>query len=283
MVEVAGTEVVVDHVEYDPDPEVVRGLDECLQRVWPAVGALDGERHRRVVTPGPVTGELRHRQQLDRAHAQVAQVRKERGGLGQVRHRRALAGAERPHVQFVDHQVIPRGRPVRPVRPGESVFVVHDDVPSGIGHPPCVRVDPLQHLIFPADRVQVPIADGESRDVGRPVAARFGGQRDVLAGQRPVNQSDRDRGRVRRPHPKRCACRSRPRTHLVLIRRHRAPFCRVNGPRRYPIPPRPPRQPRPREADVTARTRSLGSRSHWSPPTGAGRACPRRCRAGRGR
>ena len=73
-VEVARAEVVVDDVEDHRDPALVRGLDERLEALGPAVGALDGEDVGGVVAPGDVAGELRRRHDLHRVHPEPLQV-----------------------------------------------------------------------------------------------------------------------------------------------------------------------------------------------------------------
>ena len=55
-------------------PLLVRLADELLERLRPAVGALDGEDVRRVVPPRPVAGELGDRHHLEAVDAEFLQV-----------------------------------------------------------------------------------------------------------------------------------------------------------------------------------------------------------------
>lgn len=51
-----GAEVVVDHVEADPQPVAVRGVDEALEAVGAAVGFVDGPGGDAVVAPAVGAG-----------------------------------------------------------------------------------------------------------------------------------------------------------------------------------------------------------------------------------
>ena len=64
-----GPEVVVDDVEDHGHPAFVAPLDEPPQPGRAAVGVMDGVREDAVVAPVPRAGELGHRHQLDRVHA----------------------------------------------------------------------------------------------------------------------------------------------------------------------------------------------------------------------
>ena len=78
-----GIEVVIDNVLDHRDAAAVAGADEVLVLVAPTRRRLDHEVVRVTVSP-PDAGELRHRQQLDGIHAEIAQMRKERHRVFQV-------------------------------------------------------------------------------------------------------------------------------------------------------------------------------------------------------
>ena len=65
-------EVIVDHVEEHHEAAVVSGIDQALQALRPAVDRVRGIEQHAVITPAAIAGELRHRHELDRRHAERA-------------------------------------------------------------------------------------------------------------------------------------------------------------------------------------------------------------------
>ena len=91
--------MVVDHVEDDHQPEAVRGVDQRLQLVRRAVGAVRRVGQHAVIAPIVPAREIGDRHDLDRGDAEALQLR-------QV----LLDAAEAAHgagVQFVDHGLVP--------------------------------------------------------------------------------------------------------------------------------------------------------------------------------
>ena len=113
-----GADVVVDDVEQHGQALAVRGVDELLQPVRPAVGGLRGGDVDAVVAPAVAARELADRHHLDRRDAELAQ-------LAQVRDRgleRAL-GREGADVQLVEDELADRRRAPVGVGPRERAGV----------------------------------------------------------------------------------------------------------------------------------------------------------------
>lgn len=66
--------MLVDHVVDDGDAALVSRIDQPAQAVRTAVAFLDREDVGGVVAPGDIAGEFVGRHELDRAHAEIAQV-----------------------------------------------------------------------------------------------------------------------------------------------------------------------------------------------------------------
>ncbi len=146
--------VVVDDVEDHLDAGVVEGLDHRLELrdllaavARRAVRRVRGEEAQGVVAPvvaqparghGRLGAELVHRQQLDRGHAQVAEVVHDRGrGQPGVRAAQVLGhpvvqGGHALDVQLVDHGVAPAVAQRALAAPVE-VVVGHDDRERHVG------------------------------------------------------------------------------------------------------------------------------------------------------
>ena len=93
-------EVVVDHVEQNRESGAVRGIHQPLEPVRAAVRALHRVERHAVVPPVAAAGELGHRHDLHRRHAELA----ERGKALDDPVERAR-GSEGPHVQLVDDEI----------------------------------------------------------------------------------------------------------------------------------------------------------------------------------
>ncbi len=90
--------MVVNHVEANPQPQVVGGVNEPVQRVRPTVGLVDGEQAHPVVTPAAASWERRQRHQFDDVDAQVDQVGQPFDGRIQ-----GATGCERADMHLVKH------------------------------------------------------------------------------------------------------------------------------------------------------------------------------------
>src|ERR1700679_4121450 len=73
-VEVVRTEMVDDDVEDDGDTLGMRGVDELLEAVRAAIGALDSERIGEPVSPRGFAGKGHERHELQRVDAEIFQV-----------------------------------------------------------------------------------------------------------------------------------------------------------------------------------------------------------------
>ncbi len=99
--------MVIDDIQDDGEAGLVRRLDEVLEAVGAAIGALDGEDMRRVVAPGDVAREFHRRHYLDDVHAQPLEVAELLDGVAE---RAGLVGdgaVKGADVQFVDDERIP--------------------------------------------------------------------------------------------------------------------------------------------------------------------------------
>jgi hypothetical protein len=96
-----GAEVVVDDIEDDREPPPVAGVDQLLQVVRMAVGAVGRVQIDAVIAPTVLAGEGVDREQLDVGDAQVDEVievfdgAEERAGF-----------TERAHVELVDGCIV---------------------------------------------------------------------------------------------------------------------------------------------------------------------------------
>ncbi len=221
--QIAGSPVVVDHVQDDRHLAGMAGVDEFLQLARAAVGAFHGVGIRRVVAPAVVAREFHDRHQLDRVDAQFLQVAE----LGDRRVERALRPlaplrTERPDVHGVNDFVLA-------LRPRERIHVPivgvrseHDAVAGGIHHAQAARIPAPQIAV---DHVFVFDARRGVRAIRGPVAVAFAGQR--VGAHVPAIEiaGDGDVGRVRRPHPERHASdrarrvRNRPHAGAAGLRR----------------------------------------------------------------
>jgi hypothetical protein len=101
-----GAEVVVDHVEHDPEPDPMRRIDEAAKVVGRAVATRRSEEGDAVVTPVSLSREIGDRHELDRRHPEVAKMLETRLDAGE----RSFRG-ETADVQLVEHEsVAPEAR-----------------------------------------------------------------------------------------------------------------------------------------------------------------------------
>ena len=173
-------EVVVDDIHDHAESPGVRGVDQPLEPVRPAVGVMRGVQADAVVTPAPAAGELGHRHQLDGVDAQLGQV-------AQVPDRpvegaRGREGADMALVQDGPGQRQPAPAAVVPAERG-----VVDD-PGRAVHPVRLRagarVGPGRAAI---QAVRVVAARPRIRRLPRPPAAIGRGHRHRLPVEHQVN------------------------------------------------------------------------------------------------
>ena len=94
--------MVVDDVEENHQPGVVRGVDQAFQPLGPAIGDVRRIEQHAVIAPAARAGELRHGAELDGRHADVGEV------LEMIAD--AVEGAaprEGADVQLVEHRLVP--------------------------------------------------------------------------------------------------------------------------------------------------------------------------------
>ena len=101
-------EVVVDDVEEDHQPALVRRVDQRLQVVGPAVGGIGGEQGGAVVSPVAGARKVGDRHQLDGGDAKIDQIIEFFDAAGE-----RAGGSERADVQLVEDDLLPR--PAAPV------------------------------------------------------------------------------------------------------------------------------------------------------------------------
>ena len=99
----ARSDVVVDDVEHDAEPFAVGRIHEPRQACRPAVGRVRRVGVEAVVSPAAVAGKGRHRHQLDRGDAELAQPSQPRDDAVEGRLRR-----ERPDVELVEDEFVQR-------------------------------------------------------------------------------------------------------------------------------------------------------------------------------
>ena len=205
--------MVVDDVEEHGDPRFVGRFHERLEIVRGTVARLDRERVGGVVAPRPFAGELERWHQLDCAHSESAEVVEPILHALERPRSPVHPSRERADVKLVDHEVIPIGRPELGALPGEVVGSVDDRVAGRAREPPRSRVDSGEHAVAGPDRKAILIAVGRAGYVGRPRSAVLGRHR--ISRRVPVVEraDDRDRLRVRSPHPERDAAVERNRAH----------------------------------------------------------------------
>ena len=95
--------MIVDDVEKHHQAALVRGIDQRLEILRPAVGAVGRVKQHAVVAPVPAAGEIGDRHQLDRGEARVGDVVELVDGAA----KRALLG-ERADMQLEKHAFVPR-------------------------------------------------------------------------------------------------------------------------------------------------------------------------------
>ena len=123
----AGTDVVVDHVEqYRRARRGARRRRTRAKPCGPAVRRVGRRRVHAVVSPAAVPGEGRDRHDLDRGHAEVAQLGQHAGS----RREGSFVG-ERADVELVDHELLDRRAAPFLVGPLERGVI--DDFATGRG------------------------------------------------------------------------------------------------------------------------------------------------------
>ena len=111
-------EVIVDHVEKDHQPMVVRGIDQRLQVVGRPVGGIGRIRQHAIIAPVAQTREIVDRHQFDRGDAECRQP----GKLP----RHTAESAEDSGMQFVQHGLAPRPSAPGGVAPRVAARIDHD-------------------------------------------------------------------------------------------------------------------------------------------------------------
>ena len=192
-----GSKVVVDDVEKHHELVRVRRVDQSLQIVTRPVACVRCERQHAVVTPVPAAGEIRHRHQLDRGHADLGEITEP---LDRGRERPCMG--ERADVEFVDDRFFPGATAPRVIAPVEPeridhhrcrVHVVGIGARGGIGDGDSA-VDPEA----------VTSACGRIRCVGlEPAVGERGHFR--FAPRIPLDKHQVDLSRRGRPQPEPCA------------------------------------------------------------------------------
>ncbi len=135
-----GAEMIIHHVEKDHQAEPVGGIDQRLQLVRRAIGAVRGVGQHAVVTPVVSAGEIIDRHQLDRRDAKLLQPRQSLGDTGKSAHR--------ADMQLIQHGFAPWPPTPIPVPPHITSRIHHHARPvhiirlkprGGIGHQHAIR------------------------------------------------------------------------------------------------------------------------------------------------
>ena len=200
---------------------LMSGLHQRLEVIAGAVARLDGIRERRVVAPRAVTRELERRHQLDRADAQVAQVRQATADALERAWPAVHTVGERAHVQLVDDQVVPSGRMELGVAPVEQARVHHDRIAHRRGQAARAGVDAAALLAGATDQEPVLVTRVRARDVHRPMAGSVGGHGGAARLPAVEGAGDRDGLGVGRPDTEGDAAGVRDRAHAGALGRGR--------------------------------------------------------------
>ncbi len=70
-IKIVGAEMIIDHIENDPDALLVRRIDHALERLRSAVTRLDGEGIGQAVAPRSLAGKRHRRHDFNRVNAQA--------------------------------------------------------------------------------------------------------------------------------------------------------------------------------------------------------------------
>ena len=177
QVEIARTEVVVDHIQDDGDAALVRLPDELLEAVRPAIGTFHREDVGGVVAPGVIPCELGDRHDLDGIDPELHQmIQPLQHGLESARPA-FLFHMERADMQLIDHELVVRADLEVIALPVESGRIVDYAVTDRIRHLTGIRVDPLQHGIAIAEHELVFLTGLGALDFGIPVAVALMNER----------------------------------------------------------------------------------------------------------
>ncbi len=214
-IEVAGAQVVVDHVEDHRDAFLMGTLDELLERQRAAVGGLHREDMGGVVAPRPVSGELADRHDLNRVDAktlQMPQTRRHRGELARLVD--VLLVVERADVKLVDDQLVPGGDVEVVPLPVEG-RIVNDGVSDRVGYLAGIRVDSPELARSAWTGGNDTIAGMSLGDVSVPVTVLLGLHR--MPGAIPLveGSDDGDSLRVGRRHAEGDSSCVRDRSHTL--------------------------------------------------------------------
>ena len=202
QIQVARSQMVIDHIENDGDPVLVGCFDEFLESKMAAIIGLDRERQGGVVAPGARSGEGHRRHDLHRVDAQRPKVREFLGRALECPDVLVRFGVKRAHVDLVDHHLVP-GRAPKIVRFAPiEIEAVDDAVAHCAGHLARVGIEPVELLVVVVDHILVFMAGNRIGNVGRPISVGFMSQwigRFIPLIER---SGDEDRVRVRRPDTK---------------------------------------------------------------------------------
>ncbi len=163
--------MVVDDVEDHRQPARVGRSHQPAQAIGAAVGARRREQADAVVAPAAIAGEVGDRHQLDRRHAQGAQVVQP---LDQRVERPRVR--RRADMQLVDDQVLQRDAAPARVRPREHRRV--DDLRGAVD---AVGLEARRRVgarVAAVQPVHIARARPEPREVAGEVARAFGSERE---------------------------------------------------------------------------------------------------------
>ncbi len=220
-IEIIRAEVVVDNVVNDRDPALVGGVDQRLKSIRAAVVLLDGENVGRIVAKGIRAGEFVRRHHLDHVDPKIDEIVELADDGAEVPASIGALGVkqETADMQFVDHHLVPWRRAVAGRRPWK-LGGGDDAVPRGIRHRFCVGIVLPQYGLSrrAGDDEFILVAHRRSREVDRPVALPFRGQRGRRDAPIVEPASDADRRRERRPDAKGRAAFKRNCAHARALR-----------------------------------------------------------------
>ena len=216
QVQIAGAEVVVDHVQDHRKALGMRLADKGLEGLGAAVNALYRKHVRRVVAPRVVAGKLGQGHDFNRVDAQRLQMRQ---ALQRRRQRARRVGTriERADVHLIDHQFVVRRRLEGVVAPIKTGRVHHHRTPDRVGVFFGVRVDAVEHLVA-TDQPELVLRTGpDLGHIDRPDAVVFQRHRTGVVVPAVEVSFDKHRDGLRRPDPEGGPLGVQHRTHPLSI------------------------------------------------------------------
>ncbi len=146
-IQVARSEMVVNHVQNNRNASPVQLAHKHLEAVWTTIDTLNSKYIRRIVTPGVVARKFRDGHNLDRIYAKPFQMPYSLHRSIKIPRFTLRIRKKRTDVHLIDYQFIVRRQLKIVVLPIKTGCVVNDSIACGISDLPGVWVNPRQLLV----------------------------------------------------------------------------------------------------------------------------------------